>query len=86
MKGLIKNIIYITGYGVVSSLGIDKEETRKNLFDVISGISDITLKYADRNVNSALGGITKNLSVDTFFVENNILPDRTLVLAMLAVD
>lgn len=80
----MKNIVSITGYGVVSSLGIGKEETRKKLFDGVSGISDLTLAYADRNVTSAFGAVTQDLPMDSFFSEQNMKPDRVFLLAMSA--
>ncbi len=54
--------VVITGLGIVSSLGNNKEEVKDSLFNGQSGIS-FKQEYADRGMRSHVAGDIKNLDV-----------------------
>lgn len=80
------NQIVITGYGIISSLGIDKSENRLNVFAGKQGISNYKFSYKDGVVTSPSGVITGELKEHSFFKKYNILPDRASHLALIAAD
>lgn len=80
------NKVYITGYGLVSALGIGKTQNSKKLFDGDCGLSKSAMEYADKTVVSSFGVILDDLPIDKFFAYNDIVPDRVMKLAVLAVD
>lgn len=81
-----KKQIVITGYGVISAAGMNKEENRKNIFAGKSGITDAEFYYKDGTKVSASGVITEKLKEHSFYKEHNIIPDRASHLALLAAD
>ena len=78
--------IVITGYSVISAVGIDKEENCKNIFKGKTGISETTFYYKDHSKVSAAGVIKEELKENLFFKEHNIIPDRASHLALIAAD
>jgi len=56
--------VVITGLGIVSSLGNNKEEVKDSLFNGQSGIS-FKQEYADRGMRSHVAGDIKNLDVES---------------------
>ncbi len=55
--------VVITGLGIVSSLGNNKTEVKKSLFDGKSGIS-FQPEYAERGLRSHVAGSVKNLDIE----------------------
>jgi 3-oxoacyl-[acyl-carrier-protein] synthase-1 len=55
--------VVITGLGIVSSLGNNKEEVKNSLFEGRSGIS-FKQEYADRGMRSHVAGDIKNLNIE----------------------
>ncbi len=55
--------VVITGLGIVSSLGNNKAEVKKSLFDGKSGIS-FQPEYAERGLRSHVAGSVKNLDIE----------------------
>ncbi len=55
--------VVITGLGIVSSLGNNKSEVKKSLFDGKSGIS-FQPEYAERGLRSHVAGSVKNLDIE----------------------
>lgn len=55
--------VVITGLGIVSSLGNNKQEVKDSLFNGASGIS-FKQEYADRGMRSHVAGDIKNLTVE----------------------
>lgn len=55
--------VVITGLGIVSSLGNNKEEVKESLFNGKSGIS-FKQEYADRGLRSHVAGDIKNLDIE----------------------
>ncbi len=55
--------VVITGLGIVSSLGNNKEEVKNSLFEGKSGIS-FKQEYADRGMRSHVAGDIKNLNIE----------------------
>ncbi|MDR1066766.1 MAG: beta-ketoacyl-[acyl-carrier-protein] synthase family protein [Clostridiales bacterium] len=80
----MKKQIVITGYGVLSSLGKNKEENKARLFAGKGGISDVTMDYKDGSATAPFGAINFELEEDPFFKERGIKPDRVMVLALQA--
>jgi 3-oxoacyl-[acyl-carrier-protein] synthase II len=74
----------ITGYGVVSGLGMNKYENRDNIFAGKCGIANTMLRYRDRNVVSSCGAIAFDVAEDPFFKEHGIIPDRVMTMAVTA--
>jgi 3-oxoacyl-[acyl-carrier-protein] synthase II len=67
----MKRRVVVTGLGVVSSIGIGKDEFWKNLIDGKSGISDITtFDTSDYPVHK--GGEVKNFDSSKFIPKNRI--------------
>ena len=63
--------VVITGLGVISSIGIGKDEFWKNLIAGKSGISDITtFDTSDYSVHK--GGEVKNFDPSEFIPKNRI--------------
>ena len=63
--------VVITGLGIVSSLGNNKEEVKDSLFKGQSGIS-FKQEYADRGMRSHVAGDIKNLDI-TALVDRKLL-------------
>jgi 3-oxoacyl-[acyl-carrier-protein] synthase I len=55
--------VVITGLGIVSSLGNNKEEVKNSLFDGKSGIS-FQPEYVERGLRSHVAGSIKNLNIE----------------------
>ncbi len=55
--------VVITGLGIVSSLGNNKDEVRQSLFNGQTGIS-FKQEYADRGMRSHIAGDIKNLNIE----------------------
>ncbi|MFV1921488.1 MAG: beta-ketoacyl-ACP synthase I [Methylotenera sp.] len=55
--------VVITGLGIVSSLGNNKAEVKKSLFEGKSGIS-FQPEYVDRGLRSHVAGSVKNLNIE----------------------
>ena len=55
--------VVITGLGIVSSLGNNKQEVKDSLFEGRSGIS-FQQEYADRGMRSHVAGSIKNLDIE----------------------
>ena len=55
--------VVITGLGIVSSLGNNKQEVKDSLFEGKSGIS-FKQEYADRGMRSQVAGDIKNLDIE----------------------
>ncbi|AEY67076.1 beta-ketoacyl-[acyl-carrier-protein] synthase family protein [Clostridium sp. BNL1100] len=81
-----KNQIVITGYGIVSAMGLDKEENRLNVFAGKQGISNCEFEYKDGVFASPSGVITRELPEHPFYEKYNIYPDRASNLALIAAD
>ncbi|HIE91103.1 MAG: beta-ketoacyl-ACP synthase I [Methylophilaceae bacterium] len=56
--------VVITGLGIVSSLGNNKQEVKDSLFEGKSGIS-FKQEYADRGMRSHVAGDIKNLDIES---------------------
>lgn len=56
--------VVVTGLGIVSSLGNNKDEVKKSLFEGQSGIS-FKQEYVDRGLRSHVAGDIKNLDITT---------------------
>lgn len=78
--------IVITGYSAISALGINKEENVEKLFAGESGIGDTLYNYKDGEITTATGEIRKELNVDGFFAEKDIIPNRASILTLLSVE
>lgn len=74
--------IVITGYGVITALGRNKEENAKLLFEGRTGIRPYVFKYKDGDVISATGVHEKELKRSPFFEENELPFDRASNLAL----
>ena len=82
----MKSQIVVTGYGIISGIGIGKEEHRTSLFNGESGISEKTMNYKDRNVSSSFGAVKNLVYSNTRFLEKYKYLDRIMDLALLATE
>ena len=55
--------VVVTGFGIVSSLGNNKNEVKDSLFEGRSGIA-FQQEYADRGMRSHVAGSVKNLNIE----------------------
>ena len=55
--------VVVTGFGIVSSLGNNKNEVKDSLFEGRSGIT-FQQEYADRGMRSHVAGSVKNLNIE----------------------
>jgi 3-oxoacyl-[acyl-carrier-protein] synthase-1 len=62
--GCVMKRVVITGIGIVSSLGNNKQEVKDSLFEGKSGIS-FKQEYADRGMRSHVAGDIKNLDIES---------------------
>jgi len=62
--GCVMKRVVITGLGIVSSLGNNKQEVKDSLFEGKSGIS-FKQEYADRGMRSHVAGDIKNLDIES---------------------
>jgi 3-oxoacyl-[acyl-carrier-protein] synthase-1 len=62
--GCVMKRVVITGVGIVSSLGNNKQEVKDSLFEGKSGIS-FKQEYADRGMRSHVAGDIKNLDIES---------------------
>lgn len=76
-----KQRIVITGYGVISSLGKNKIENERKIFDGQSGIKEHSFDYVDGKKDS-MSGVIENLEVHSFFDNFNMRYDRASNLAL----
>ena len=63
--------VVVTGLGIVSSLGNNKDEVKKSLFEGQSGIS-FKQEYVDRGLRSHVAGDIKNLDI-TALIDRKLL-------------
>ena len=76
----------ITGYGIITSLGKNKEENAKALFGGSTGIQKFTFRYKDGDVESATGACIQEMKTHPFFENHKIPFDRATQLALCAAD
>ena len=55
--------VVVTGFGIVSSLGNNKQEVKDSLYEGRSGIT-FQQEYADRGMRSHVAGSIKNLNIE----------------------
>lgn len=77
------NRVIVTGYGIVSCLGIGKEKNKENLFSNKCGIKQAVFNYKDKNIKSASGLITDEVSQ---IIDSEDSVDRIMALSELAID
>ena len=77
---------FITGYGIVSALGVGKEATANRLFSGCSRISEKTVSFRDKDVTSAFGVVADALPTDLNANLTLPVPDRIMQLAVPAAE
>ncbi len=77
------NRVVVTGYGIVSSLGIGKEKNKKELFSNKCGIKQTVFNYKDKSVKSASGVIDDKYLQK---ISNKDSVDRIMKLSELSVE
>ncbi len=78
--------IVITGCGVISALGQNKNENLARLFAGETGIKANTFSYKDGEAESSFGIIQSELKEHPFFKQHNLISDRATILALIAAD
>ncbi|GHU63726.1 beta-ketoacyl-ACP synthase [Clostridia bacterium] len=78
--------IVITGYGMLSALGLNKEENAKKLFAGISGIDEYEFRYKDTSIFSQVGVWRGELPYHPHFDKYKVPYDRALHTALISAD